>query len=68
MVHRYPLDQCTWEPPANFSNDYGKINEFLERWADENPTVDIESLDPHETILLRPAHAFACSGTTWPGA
>lgn len=68
MVHSYLLDQCTWEPPDSFSNDHNKINEFLEQWTKENPGVDLESLDPHETIFLKPAFAFACAGVNWPGA
>ena len=67
MFHRYPIEQCTWEPPENFSNDPNKIKEFLDWWATENPTVDVESLDPHETIFLHSALVLARAGVTWPG-
>ena len=68
MVHRYPLDQCTWEPPQSFSNDTSKIDELLAWWTTENPGVDIASIGPHETILLHDAYNLARAGITWPGA
>ena len=68
MVHRYQLDQCTWEPPESFSNDLKKMEDFLGWWATENPGVDVESLDPHETIFLHDAYVLARAGVTWPGA
>jgi len=67
-VSRYDLDQCTWEPPDNFSNDPSKVEEFLEWWATENPGVGVESLDPHETIFLHEAYVLARAGMTWAGA
>lgn len=30
--------------------------------------VDIESLDPHETIFISDAYTCARKGMTWPGA
>lgn len=68
IVRSYGLDQCTWEAPENFSNDSGRIEDFLEWWAIENPGADVESLDPHETIFLRDVHVLARTGLTWPGA
>ena len=40
----------------------------MEWWTTENPGIDIESLDPHETIFLKEAYALARVGVTWPGA
>jgi len=64
----YNADQCTWEPPENFSNDSAKIEEFLKWWGTENPGVDVESLDPHETVFLHEAYVLARAGVTWTGA
>lgn len=68
IVRRYGLSDCTWEPAESFANDSSKIEEFLDLWATENPTVDVESLDPHETIFIRDAYVYARIGMTWPGA
>ena len=68
MVHRYDLDQCTWESPDSFSNDPSRINDFLEWWATENPGVDVESLNPHEAIFLQDVQVLARTGFTWLGA
>jgi len=63
----FGFDQCTWEPPEHF-NDQSKIEEFLEWWTTENPGVDVESLNLHETIFLHEAYVLARAGMTWPGA
>jgi len=68
IVCRFSLNECTWEPPENFDNDAKKINKLLKRWTAENPGVNIESLDPHGTILLQDAFDLARKGVTWKGA
>lgn len=68
IIVSYGLLDCTWEPAENFANDSSKINEFLDWWATENPTVDMEFLDPKETIFIRDAYNYARQGVEWPGA
>ena len=68
-VRSFGLDDCTWEPPENFSNDIEKINELWESWGQENPGVDPHSLDPRETVLLHEVYVLARDhGQIWPGA
>jgi hypothetical protein len=67
-VHRYGVKDCTWESAESFANDSTKIQEFLDWWETENPKVDVKSLDPKETILIREAYNYARIGMSWPGA
>jgi len=64
----FDLKGCTWEPAEHFANDSSIIQEFLDRWATENPTVDVEALGLDKTIFARDAYNCARAGMTWPGA
>jgi hypothetical protein len=52
----------------SFSNDLSKIEQLMDCWATENPGVDVESLNPRDTILLHDAFVLARMGVTWVGA
>ena len=67
-LHRYDIGGCTWEPAENFANDSSKIDEFLDWWATENPSVDVHSLNPRDTIFVGEAYSYALKGMTWPGS
>ena len=58
MFHRYPLEDCMWEPPEHFSNNSNRIKEFLEWWATERDAVVVEMLVPYLTFCIQGVHVI----------